>query len=618
MHEFAVKVLLTLSAFVGTTGHPPVTEAWEILSDWEKTEEGYVLFVAESNDIVCECRENPSFYLEFPTTIHSSSQVLLGDQLIAETSSPDFKYTKGFYGSLVVPCYQITNSDQPLTWRVLSYTEYFAWFKFFPKVVENYPKTNFFSETLHIGAAVILLILCLLYIILFSGKISKWELLSLVLTNFFTAIYFIGTVAGFIGLRIPMLTAHRVADTGLWIGFLFFIHFLYLERLVLSWMNTVYKVAVFIALTIIIIGSTGDTIQLGTTVPFGFTMVFIFYAVWKLINKNLLIGRKYLLQFIGLSCFLIAYFNDLFVVIGITSSVPILPLGVIGSYVFILLSVNERITETYTERDELKTLSEQLKQSNHNLVKTQDKLVKSEKMAAMGRAVARIAHELNTPICAARSSVQNISTQTKKFLGKFETENSEDLKASVVQYKEDMNTMEKVLVGSVSRAAELVRSFKEISTDQTQVRKKEFELRAYIKTCLESMSNLLKRQNIIVNIEGDELVMYSDPGLFYQIIENLISNAQKYAYDEKGGRIDICIKDTQDEIILVFSDYGKGIPEEDRSKIFDAFFTTGGGKGGTGLGLNIVSRIVENQLKGAISCDSKEGKGTIFTIVISR
>ena len=67
------------------------------------------------------------------------------------------------------------------------------------------------------------------------------------------------------------------------------------------------------------------------------------------------------------------------------------------------------------------------------------------------------------------------------------------LKASVVQYKEDMNKMEKVLMGSVSRAAKLVRSFKEISTDQTLVREKEFELSAYINTSLESMSDLLRK-----------------------------------------------------------------------------------------------------------------------------
>jgi len=282
------------------------------------------------------------------------------------------------------------------------------------------------------------------------------------------------------------------------------------------------------------------------------------------------------------------------------------------------LAEDMSVSKSYAEKEVMEVLSGKLKETSDELIKTQDELVKSEKMAAMGRAVARIAHELNTPICAARSSAQNISSQTKKVLGKFETENPEVLKASVVQYKEDMDKMEKVLMGSVSRAAKLVRSFKEISTDQMLVRKKEFELSAYVKTSLESMSDLLKRQNIIVNLQCDEIFMYSDPGLFYQIIENLITNAQKYAYDDDGGAINIRIKDGHDKIILVFTDYGKGIPQENLSKIFDAFFTTGGGSGGTGLGLNIVNRIVVNQLYGTITCKSKLGKGAVFTIIIPK
>ena len=427
MHELAVKVLLTLSAFFGIVAHPPVAEAWKVLCDWEKTEEGYVLFVAESNEIVCECRDNPSFYLEFPTAIHSSSQVLLGDQVIAETSSSDFKYTRGFYGSLVVPCHQISDSEELLTWRVLSYTEYFARFKYFPKVVKDYPNTNFFNETLHAGAAVVLLILSLVYFILFKGRISRTELIVTVLTNFF-AVYFIGSVPGLFGLKVSMLLAHKIGDASLWLGYLFLIYFLYLEGLVLRWMDLTFKGFVFIALLLIFVAPTGDAVQFGTSIPFLLIIIFPAYALINLLKKGIVSSRKNLLQFIGVFSILLAS-KDIFVVMGISDSVFIAPIGIVGNYAFILLSVNERITQTYTERDELKILSKQLKQSNHNLIKTQDELVKSEKMAAMGRAVARIAHELNTPICAARSSAQNISSQTKKVLGKFETENSKGFKS---------------------------------------------------------------------------------------------------------------------------------------------------------------------------------------------
>lgn len=618
MREFAVKVLLTLSALLGIQNHPADTQGWTIKSDWVKTKEGYVLFIAENKQINCQCQENPAAYIEFPTTIHSSSQVLLGNQIIATTSSPDFRHTKGFYGSLVVPCYQILRSDKPITWRVLSYTEYFAWFKYFPKVVRAYPKRNFFGETLHIGAALILLILCVLYLIIFTRKISSNELTVLVLSNAFTAIYFMGSVSGMMGLDIPMLAAHKIADTGLWLGFLFFIHFLYMEGIVPCWMNRTYKLLVTIGVAIILTGQTGDTIQLGTTVPFLFTAIFIFYGLFKLIAKNSLRQRKNVFQFLALFSFLIGYCNDVLIVTGFSDRVPIFPIGIMGSYVFILLSVNERITQTYTERDELKVLTAKLKQANEDIQKAQDELVKSEKMAALGRAVARIAHELNTPICITRGAAQNIEAETNRVLTQLEKESNQNLRASVAQYSKDLKKMSAILMSGISRAAELVRNFKEVSNDQTNVQQRAFELYRYIQTTLSTLEAPLKRKNITINLRGDEVTLHSDPGLYYQIIENLTTNVQKYAYDDEGGSINITLKNFQDELILLFEDYGKGIPKEHLPKIFDAFFTTGGGKGGTGLGLNIVYRIVTVQLKGKIKCDSTEGAGTLFTLVIPK
>lgn len=109
--------------------------------------------------------------------------------------------------------------------------------------------------------------------------------------------------------------------------------------------------------------------------------------------------------------------------------------------------------------------------------------------------------------------------------------------------------------------------------------------------------------------------LHHDPSLFYQLINNLVSNVEKYAY-QAGGDIDIKIEDLKSYVIITFSDYGKGISEENIPKIFDPFFTTRGGQGGLGLGLNIVYGIVENKLGGEIVCTSTEGQGTTFTIKV--
>ena len=255
--------------------------------------------------------------------------------------------------------------------------------------------------------------------------------------------------------------------------------------------------------------------------------------------------------------------------------------------------------------------------TNNELQHAQDELIKSEKMAMMGRAVARIAHELNTPIYAARSAAQNIQIKTKHFAQSLE-KNTHHIVDNTRQYNKDLTSMAKVLQISLSRAAELVRNFKEISVDQINVRKKTFDLLEYIDTSLATLTESLRRKNITVNLQGNNITLFHDPSLFYQLINNLVNNAEKYAYPSSGGIIDIEIEELPNEICILFSDYGKGISQIDQSKMFDAFFTTGGGSKGLGLGLNIVYRIVTEKLQGTISCTSRENHGTCFTMRIPK
>ena len=615
MNEIAIAILLFLSSILGVKDYPANNNQWHINQAWTKTDSGYYLFSATNDSFAKQCHSLPSSYIEFPTIIHSSSQLKINGRIIASTGLPDFKHIRGFYGSLIVPCFQIKEGDV-LVWKVVSYTKYFARFHKFPEIKNN-TRVNFFNESLNVAGAAILLALCILYIVLFIGKIPRKKLISLVFANFLTSLYFIGNSAGIMGINISMLNAHKIADCGLWTGFMFFINFLYLEDLITKWVNIINKILVSIAVLIILTSSTGDSIQLGTTVPFFFILITLILAIRNIINHKLLRSKAVKFQLIALISFLIAYVNDSLLVLGILDVLPIAPIGWIGNYIFILLSVNESIDRTYAERDELKVLTGQLKKANEYLTKAQDELLKSEKMAAMGRAVARIAHELNNPIYLVRSSVQNIQTLTKRFLESLKIKDSAVILSNTQQYESDMNKMTKSLLGSATKAAELVKNFKEISTDQVNVKKKDFKLLDYIRKSLATMEDNLARKNIEVNLKGDEIVIHNNPGSFYQIIQNLISNVQKYAYDsEVGGIVDIEVKDLNDKIKITFCDYGKGIPKENLPKIFDAFFTTGGGSGGSGLGLNIVYKIVTISLGGEIICKSFENNGTIFTITI--
>jgi signal transduction histidine kinase len=617
MHEFAVGLLLLFSSTLGIDSVPETPLEWQVNKAWEETVEGYFVFSATSSYVIEACQRYPSHYIEFPSTIHSSTQIIVKDQIIAGTSPPNFQHTRGFYGALIIPCAQLHGATGPLIWQVKSYTKYFAWFKYFPKIVKQYPKSNVFNETLNVVAAAILLSLSLLYLLLFLDKIPRKKLALLIFSNFFTAFYFILNTAEFFGLSISMLLSHKLADSGLWIGLACFTHVLHLENLILRWMDIAYKISIAIALAVIFTGSTGDIIQLGTSIPFLFTILLSGYAIFKLLKRGISKSKKEYIQLIALSISFFGYWHDILVVTGVIDSFPILSLAIIGSYIFILLSINESIDNTYAERDQLKELTAILQYTNNELHHAQDELVKSEKMAMMGRAVARIAHELNTPIYAARSAAQNIQIKTKHFAQSLE-KNTHHIVDNTRQYNKDLTSMAKVLQISLSRAAELVRNFKEISVDQINVRKKTFDLLEYIDTSLATLTESLRRKNITVNLQGNNITLYHDPSLFYQLINNLVNNAEKYAYPSSGGIIDIEIEELPNEICILFSDYGKGISQIDQSKMFDAFFTTGGGSKGLGLGLNIVYRIVTEKLQGTISCTSQENHGTCFTMRIPK
>ena len=110
----------------------------------------------------------------------------------------------------------------------------------------------------------------------------------------------------------------------------------------------------------------------------------------------------------------------------------------------------------------------------------------------------------------------------------------------------------------------------------------------------------------------------SYPGALAQVLTNLIVNAITHAYPRgQSGSLSLRVwRSKPNRIRFVFRDYGVGISEEDRAKVFDPFFTTARERGSTGLGLHIVHNLVTATLQGRIELESKPGQGTTFIIEI--
>ena len=115
----------------------------------------------------------------------------------------------------------------------------------------------------------------------------------------------------------------------------------------------------------------------------------------------------------------------------------------------------------------------------------------------------------------------------------------------------------------------------------------------------------------------EDLEITSSPGVFSQILTNLVINSLLHGFDDSSqGEIVLHVTIENGILQLHYSDNGKGMTSDVRAHIFEPFYTTKRDQGGSGLGLYIVYNLVTQRLKGAITCESAPGQGTTFLIQI--
>ncbi len=256
----------------------------------------------------------------------------------------------------------------------------------------------------------------------------------------------------------------------------------------------------------------------------------------------------------------------------------------------------------------------ELSQTLEDLKSAQNKLVESEKMAALGGLVAGVAHEINTPIGIGITAASLLAEKVTKF---FELYTNGQIKRSELEkFLDTAMQSSNMILSNLTRAADLIHSFKEVAVDQSSELKRTFKVKQYLEEILTSLTAKLRRTKHKVEIKCDEnIVLDSYPGVLCQIVTNLVLNSLIHAYDgEEEGILTFDFKLEGDRLIFEYADNGKGIPSENLNKIFEPFFTTKRGQGGTGLGLHIIYNLVTQKLNGTIICESQVDKGTIFMI----
>jgi PAS domain S-box-containing protein len=281
--------------------------------------------------------------------------------------------------------------------------------------------------------------------------------------------------------------------------------------------------------------------------------------------------------------------------------------------------------ETLIDVTQLKRAQENLVQLNsdlearaarrtHELELAMAQLLESEKMAALGSLVAGVAHELNTPIgnvLAVASTLQDdVQNFNSKLLGG--QARRSDVEHSTQRLQEAATLIERNAV----RAAKLINDFKEVAVDQSSTRRRRFDLRAVIDEVLATSRPMLKGSTHTVQVHvPDAITLDSFPGPLEQVLTNLLHNSILHGFEGRDcGQIQVRATCDANEVVLTYEDNGCGIPEANLAHIFEPFYTTKLGQGGSGLGLYIVYNLVTHVLGGTLSAQTLAAQGTRFVL----
>ncbi|NGZ07670.1 MAG: hypothetical protein G8237_15105 [Magnetococcales bacterium] len=275
------------------------------------------------------------------------------------------------------------------------------------------------------------------------------------------------------------------------------------------------------------------------------------------------------------------------------------------------------LNEELEQRVERRT--RELKESLQALSVARDRLYQAEKMASLGRLVAGIAHEINTPVGIGYTAASFLEDRTRLAL--------ERLQAGVLSAEEwalYMNAAQeatRMILTNLERAVQLIRSFKQVAVDPSTEGCRNIVLSEHVQLIVSSLRPKFRgtRHQITVDCPV-ELEIHGSPSALFQILSNLIMNSLRHGFEgmEQGSMHVQVVLDPSDTVVLHYRDNGKGIVEADRVRIFEPFFTTRLGQGGSGLGLYIVYNLVTHAMGGSIACQSVPGEGTEFWIRFPR
>jgi len=256
----------------------------------------------------------------------------------------------------------------------------------------------------------------------------------------------------------------------------------------------------------------------------------------------------------------------------------------------------------------------ELREALEKLRRAQDDLVRTEKLASMGRLVAGIAHEINNPVNAVINTLGPLSDTIHQIAQGKNGDGAPSSETDIAALAQEAEEMLRVVERGAARTKAIVQALHNYSRGDEET-PRELNLSRSVDDTLDLLRHRLTNVRVEKEIAAG-LRVSGFAGQIDQVFMNLITNAaQAIGTRERGGTIRVAVARAGDDVEISIADDGPGIPPEVIPRIFDPFFTTKDVGEGSGLGLSIVHGIIERH-GGKIRVDSRVGEGTTFRITL--
>ena len=270
----------------------------------------------------------------------------------------------------------------------------------------------------------------------------------------------------------------------------------------------------------------------------------------------------------------------------------------VASYVATAIEVTIKTAQLKKEQMRLAEQHHLLAEENQQLDialkelhNTEQELIKKQKMLSLGSLVSNLASEVNLPINNCLESIFQIETLDRQFQSQYKTEQLTE--ASLISYVQDVQKVETVLQQNLESAAQLINNFKKIAVDQSKHELRKVALKSYLSDTINAIEQDIDLQDHKILLQCDDgIEITTNCTALTQVLKHLVANSIRHGFDKAGqGKINISIGRFHGNLIINYSDSGRGMSDHDLEHLFDPFFTSKKNSG-TGLGTNLIYNLV--------------------------